>query len=84
MLDSIDDNLLTDQEVAKLAKVSPNTVKYWRQTGILPFVKVGKHPRIWLSEFHKVFRKPSPIASLEIGNNPVKCSPLRTLGRKHG
>lgn len=65
------DSLLTDQEVAQLAKVSPNTVKYWRQTGVLPFVKVGKHPRIWLSEFNRVFHKPDTI------------EPLGTLGGRN-
>jgi len=64
------DSLLTDKDVATLAKVSPNTVKYWRQTGLLPFVKVGKHPRIWLSEFNRVFQK------------PVTMPPLGTLGRQ--
>jgi excisionase family DNA binding protein len=53
-----EDYLLTEQEVAGLAKVSINTVRYWRQTGMLPFVKVGKHPRIWLSVFNKTFQKP--------------------------
>lgn len=50
--------LMTEQEVAELASVPINTVRYWRQMGMLPFVKVGKHPRIWLSEFHKTFKKP--------------------------
>jgi hypothetical protein len=65
------DSLITDLEAAEMAKVSPNTVKYWRQTGLLPFVKVGKHPRIWLSEFNRVFQK------------PVTMPPLGTLGGKH-
>lgn len=68
---TLDDSLLTDQEAANLAKVSPNTVKYWRQSGLLPFVKVGKHARIWLSEFNRVFQKPGKIC------------PLGTLGEKH-
>lgn len=53
-----DDYLLTDQEVAELASVSVNRVKYLRFMGMLPFVKVGRHPRVWLSEFHKTFKKP--------------------------
>jgi hypothetical protein len=64
-VDVFEDKLLTDKHVAALAEVSANTVKYWRQTGLLPFVKVGKHPRIWLSEFNKVFKKPVTINSLE-------------------
>jgi len=67
-----EDVLLTDQEAGEKAKVSPNTVKYWRQIGLLPFVKVGKHSRIWLSEFNKVFQKPDKI------------HPLRTLGGNDG
>jgi excisionase family DNA binding protein len=66
-----EDTLLTDQEAAELARVSPSTVRYWRQTGLVPFVKVGKHPRIWLSEFNRVFNKPDNIA------------PLGTLGDFH-
>ena len=57
----VNDFLLTDKEVADLAKVRPNTVKYWRQKGLLPFVKVGKHPRTWLSDFNRVFKKPATM-----------------------
>lgn len=78
------DQLLTDREVAELAKVPMYTVKYWRQTGVLPFVKLGKHPRVWLSVFQKAFQKPSNIVSLEIGDSLVECRPLRTLGGHHG
>lgn len=53
-----EDYLMTDQEVADLAKVPVNTVRYWRQMGQLPFVKVGRHPRVWLSVFTKTFHKP--------------------------
>jgi hypothetical protein len=53
-------HLMSDKDVAEKAGVSPNTVRYWRQTGILPFVKVGKYPRIWYSVFLQVFKKPDP------------------------
>jgi excisionase family DNA binding protein len=53
-----EDYLMTDIEVAELAKVSVNTIRYWRQKGVMPFVKVGRHPRIWSSTFEKVFQKP--------------------------
>ena len=53
-------HLMTEQEVAERAIVSVNTVRYWRQTGILPFVRVGKYPRIWYSVFLQVFKKPDP------------------------
>ena len=53
-----EDYLMTDNEVAELASVSVDTVRYWRLVGILPFIKIGRHPRIWLSVFYKVFKKP--------------------------
>ena len=52
------DQLLTDIQVAELAGVSINSVRKWRQIGVLPFVKVGRHPRVWLSTFQRVFHKP--------------------------
>jgi hypothetical protein len=54
-------HLMTDAMVAELASVSVNTVRYWRQKGLLPFVKVGKYPRVWFSTFCIVFRKPDKI-----------------------
>lgn len=78
------DRLLTDGQVAAMVGVSTSTVRYWRHVGTLPFVKVGKHTRVWLSEFQKVFRKPSQARSFEKETNPVKYSPLRTLGGSHG
>lgn len=54
------DYLLSDAEVALMAGVPVNTVCYWRLAGILPFVKVGRHPRVWLSEFQKTFHQPKP------------------------
>ena len=52
--------LMSDKDIAEKAGVSPNTVRYWRQTGSLPFVKVGKYPRVWYSVFLQVFKKPLP------------------------
>ena len=66
-MDRFEDKLLTDQEVSTLANVSPNTVKYWRQTGVLPFVRVGRHPRVWLSEFNRIFKKPVKISPSDTG-----------------
>lgn len=59
------DYLMTDGEVAQLAKVSPNTVRYWRQAGIIPFVKVGRHPRVWRSALMEVFHR-SPKLKVEL------------------
>jgi hypothetical protein len=55
------DFLMTDSEIAEMAKVPIRTVRYWRLAGILPFVKVGRHPRIWWSAFCAVFKKPGTI-----------------------
>jgi len=58
MPDSFEDRLLTELQVAELAQIPVNTVRYFRQTKRLPSVKVGRHPRIWLSTFYQVFNKP--------------------------
>ena len=58
------DYLMTEHQVAEMAKVTVNTVRYWRQIGVLPSVKVGKHPRVWYSVFLKVFQKPLPFPPL--------------------
>jgi len=50
--------LMTDQDIAERVSVSVNTVRYWRQIGTLPFVRVGRCSRVWYSEFQKLFRKP--------------------------
>ena len=52
------DYLLSDEQVALMAGVPVNTVCYWRLAGVLPFVKVGRHPRIWFSDFQKTFHQP--------------------------
>ena len=52
--------LMSDKDIAEKAGVSPNTDRYWRQTGARPFVKVGKYPRVWYSVFLQVFKKPLP------------------------
>ena len=66
------DRLLADVEVARMVGVSPQTVKYWRQIGTLPFVKVGRHPRVWLSVFLGVFQKPTPQTQLDLGGEAGK------------
>jgi hypothetical protein len=59
--------LMSDKDIAEWAGVSPNTVRYWRQTGVLPFEKVGKYPRVWYSTLCKVFRKPDKIQTSATG-----------------
>lgn len=60
------DYLMSDEQVSLMAGVSVRTVRYWRLTGVLPSVKVGRHPRIWSSVFQKVFHKPNPHGPWEI------------------
>lgn len=57
-------HLMNDEEVGQMAKVSVNTVRYWRQTGTLPFVRVGRCSRVWYSEFLKVFKNPQSRLAL--------------------
>jgi len=66
------DHLLSDEQVAKMAGVPVNTVSYWRLAGILPFVKIGRHPRVWLSEFQKTFHQPKVNADWEPLNDKDK------------
>jgi hypothetical protein len=77
------DCLLTDFKVAELAMVPVNTVRYWRQMGMLPSVKVGRHPRIWLSEFQKVFRKPVSVRPWELITSPDKKHGIKVLSGKN-
>ena len=63
------DYLMSDGQVAEMAMVPLNTVRYWRQLGVMPFVKVGKHPKVWFSVFQKVFQKPLP--SLALGTDKM-------------
>ena len=70
-------HLMTDQEIAEKAGVSANTVRYWRQTGVLPFVKVGKYPRVWHSVFLQVFQKPIPHLAGGIGTMPIAEGDIR-------
>ena len=76
------DYLMTDGEVARLAKVSPNTVRYWRQTGLIPFVKVGRHPRVWRSALMETFHKPSTSLLFETKKVFVKMPRGEDVGRK--
>jgi excisionase family DNA binding protein len=75
------DYLLSDEQVALLAGVPVNTVRKWRQTGTLPFVKVGRHPRVWFSVFQKTFQKPDAKGTWEEGGGNVKIPPAGNIRR---
>jgi hypothetical protein len=66
-----DDELLTEQLVADMAKVSFSTIKYWEQIGKIPYVKVGMHRMIWRSSFDLVFKKPVKIKDVGDGHEGV-------------
>ena len=76
------DDLMTDSEVARMAKVPVRTVRYWRNSGMLPFVKLGRHPRIWLSDFQRAFHKHPANGTLELGVRPGKINPARNIRRQ--
>jgi excisionase family DNA binding protein len=62
----INEKLLTDEEVASFLKVSKNTVKFYRLQGRIEYVRVGKHPRILMSELLR-FLDSANINSVEDG-----------------
>jgi hypothetical protein len=76
------DYLLSDREVATMAGVPVNTVCYWRLAGILPFVKVGRHPRVWLSEFQRIFHKPKQNGPWELLSESDKIKDASGIRRK--
>jgi hypothetical protein len=80
------DQLLSDKQVALMAGVPVNTVSYWRLAGMLPFVKLGRHPRVWLSVFQKTFHQPKTNGPWEPLDEGVKIQiqSARGIGRKHG
>jgi hypothetical protein len=80
------DQLLSDKQVALMAGVPVNTVSYWRLAGMLPFVKLGRHPRVWLSEFQKTFQQPKVNGPWEPLTEGVKIQiqSARGIRRNHG
>ncbi len=76
------DGLLTDEQVARMASVPVRTVRYWRLMGILPSVKVGRHPRIWMSEFQKIFHKPNPKGPWELMPGFDRIQTVKDIRRK--
>ena len=76
------DYLLTDQQVALMAAVSVNTVCYWRLAGILPSVKVGRHPRVWLTDFQRTFHQPKPNGPWEPLDDGAKIHSASDIRRK--
>ena len=77
------DHLLSDEQIARLAGVPVRTVRYWRNSGLLPFVKVGRHPRVWLSEFYQLFHKPAEKQAFEPRVKSGKMSKPGTLGGRY-
>lgn len=63
----MEDRLLTDEQVAELAQIPVSSVRYFRATGKLPFLKIGRHPRVRLSVFWKVFGESGTMQVIEDG-----------------
>jgi hypothetical protein len=76
------DVLLSDDQVALMAGVPVNTVCYWRLAGMLPFVKVGRHPRVWLSDFQRTFHQPNSNGPWEPFNESDKIGSASNIRRK--
>jgi excisionase family DNA binding protein len=76
------DRLLTEHQVADMAAVPLRTVRHWRQTGVLPSVRIGRHPRVWLSDFMQLFQKTSPLVAFEQGGVSGKINDVRDIRRK--
>ena len=76
------DQLLSDKQVALMAGVPVNTVSYWRLAGVLPFVKIGRHPRVWLSDFQKTFHQPKLNGTWELVSESDKIKNASGIRRK--
>lgn len=76
------DYLLSDEQVAHMAGVPMRTVRFWRNAGVLPYVKVGRHPRVWLSDFQRTFHKPAGKDAYEPIPTPGKISPAWNIRRR--
>jgi excisionase family DNA binding protein len=42
---------LSDEQIAELLSVPVGTVGWWRRTGRLPYLKVGRYPRVRAADF---------------------------------
>ena len=65
------DRLLTESQVADMVSVPLRTVRHWRQSGVLPSIKIGRHPRVWLSVIYQVFQRPFSGMGLDFSGNPA-------------
>ena len=65
------EKLLTEQEAADIARTTVYTIRYWRQTGRLGFIKPGKHPLIPVSVLKKFL----------LGNESATMPPARGNGK---
>jgi hypothetical protein len=65
-----------------MVNIPMRTVRYWRLIGVLPSVKVGRHPRIWMSVFQKVFHKPNPDGPWELTAHSDKILNARDIRRR--
>ncbi|MDH6309431.1 excisionase family DNA binding protein [Dysgonomonas sp. PFB1-18] len=54
---SNDNRLLTSKEVCKLLCISPRTLQEWRNTGKIPFIKIGEKVLYKWSEIINIFNR---------------------------
>ena len=50
------DQLLTKEDVARRAQYSLRSVNYWMETGLLPYVKLGRGVRFLASDVEAFIR----------------------------
>lgn len=50
----IEDRLLTTEETCQMVRVSRPTLHRWKQSGIIPYVKVGKNIRYYESDVREL------------------------------
>lgn len=51
--------LISVEEVAKILKISNNTVYYYATKGAIPYIRIGRHIRFCVKEIEAWLRKKS-------------------------
>jgi excisionase family DNA binding protein len=68
-MDEPPEKLLTDQQAADFLQVSVNSVRFYRAQRRIHFYRVGKHPRIPLSEILRFLKEDSGKITVPIGSD---------------
>lgn len=51
------DQYLVGDEVAELLRVTPRTIRNWKEEGVLPYASVGRRTYFRLSDLEKLFEE---------------------------